>query len=183
MLPGSARPPRPTLRTRARAYLPLAGAVAVVAIVGGALSATAGDQGKGGEVEAVDVVPAISFSRAQAEGLDVTFPETCDTETGRVAIPFVLAPECYSSFEDNGGRTARGVTGDTVNVVLYLPDPADPILDLLAGPLGLDVSPDAIDATYRGYGELFEANYQTYGRRARFEVLHASGFSNDEVAA
>ena len=92
-------------------------------------------------------------------------------------------PSATRTFDDNGGATADGVTGDEITVVLYLPDPDDPILDLVAGPLGIDADPASIEATYRGYGELFEASYELYGRRVRFEPLRASGFSNDEVAA
>ena len=50
---------------------------------------------------------------AEQQGLDVEWPDTCDTETGQVAIPFFFRPECVVGSDDNDGATAPGVTGDT----------------------------------------------------------------------
>jgi Periplasmic binding protein len=125
----------------------------------------------------------VSFSAARDRGLDVEFGPGCDESTGRVAIPYTLAAECFAEVADNGGATAPGVTADEITVALYVPNPDDPLLQVLGGALGLSDSPEEIEATYRGYGELFESYYQTYGRRARFEVVHASGNTDDEVAA
>src|SRR4051812_2210724 len=58
---------------------------------------------------------AVSWTQAQDDDLDVTFPDTCDEDLGQVAIPYLLAAECYADVEgDNGGETSPGVTGDTI---------------------------------------------------------------------
>ncbi len=68
--------------------------------------------------------------KAELEGEDVDFGPRCDTTTGRIMLVSVYAPPCVEPFTgDNGGETAQGVTGDTVKIVYYRPDPAlDPLL-------------------------------------------------------
>lgn len=126
---------------------------------------------------------AISFSQARDEGLDVTFPETCDTERGTVAIPYFFAAECYADVEDNGGATHTGVTEDTITVVYYSAPANDPVLDFITGPIQNDDTPEQIQETVRGFTELFNDHYQTYGRRVDLRIVNASGSSTDEVAA
>ena len=73
------------------------------------------------EAPAVDDVPVVlSFSDAEAAGIDVEWGERCDTTTGRLAVVDYFASECYAPFTgDNGGETEQGVTGSTVKIVLY----------------------------------------------------------------
>ena len=48
----------------------------------------------------------------------------CDVARGTVKVPLTYAPPCVKPFSgDNGGATAPGVTGDTINVVLYQAQP------------------------------------------------------------
>ena len=71
------------------------------------------------EAPPVDEVPAVlSFSAAEAAGLEVEWGERCDTTTGRLAVVDYFASECYARFTgDNGGETEQGVTGSTVKIV------------------------------------------------------------------
>lgn len=126
---------------------------------------------------------AISFAQADEEGLDVEFSDTCDPETGQVAIPYFFAPACYAEVEDNGGATSRGVTADTITVVAYVAPAVDPVLDYITGPINNDDTPEQVAQTTSNYAEMFNATYQTYGRKVDVKILNASGTSQDEVAA
>lgn len=129
-------------------------------------------------------VDAISWTQAQEEGLDVTFPDTCDTERGQVAIPYYYAAECYADVDDgNGGATHTGVTEDEITVVYYAAPDADPVLDFIQGPIQNDDTAAQVTETTQGFVDLFNDFYQTYGRTVRVEVIEASGTSTDEVAA
>ncbi len=172
-----------------RRWGPIIAIVAVIAIVAGIVLMGGGDDGDdtatttttgsgGGAPEG-----AISFSRAEAEGLDVTFADTCDTETGRLAMPYYFAPECYAEVEDNGGATAPGVTADEITVVVYIAQDADAVLDFITAPIANDDTGAQAEATYQGFTDMFNAYMQTYGRTVKLEFLRASGQSTDEVAA
>jgi hypothetical protein len=125
----------------------------------------------------------ISFSEAEALGLELAFPASCDPATGRVAIPYYFAPECYATVDDNGGATAPGVTADAITVVVYLPPEQDPALDYVTSAITSDDTTEQQRATIEGYAEMFGALYQTYGRTVQLRFLQGSGPSNDEVAA
>jgi hypothetical protein len=98
-------------------------------------------------------------------------------------MPDPFAPECFAPVADNGGATAKGVTGSSINVVLYLPEANDPVLNFVEGAIAVSDTQAQTEATYRGYIKIFEHFYNTYGRNVNLEVLHASGLSTDEVAA
>ncbi|MCI3948474.1 MAG: hypothetical protein K0R11_408, partial [Acidimicrobiales bacterium] len=175
-----------------RRYGPLVAILAVLAIVAGVLVFAGGDDGDdetatdpgeeaGGEVEGV-----LSFQEAEEQGRldEVTFPEGCDEERGRVAIPSFFAPPCYADIEgDNGGATATGVTGDTIKVVAYIPIDDDPILGLITGSVGIEDTGDETAATYQGYRDLYQSYYQTYGREVELVEYRATGTALDEEAA
>ncbi|HUF31975.1 MAG TPA: hypothetical protein VMN58_02055 [Acidimicrobiales bacterium] len=169
-----------------RRWGPIAVVVAVVAgvaVVG--LLAGGGDDGGGpgavGPAERPD--GAISWSMAQEQGLDVTFPDTCDTESGRVAIPFIFRAECFADVDDNGGATAPGVTATEIKVVAWIPAEDDPVRALLLQRIGFDATNAELREVYRGFVEVFDATYQTYGRRVVLDFVEASGSILDSTAA
>ena len=184
-----------------RRYGPIVAIVAVVAVVIGLVVAGGGDDGEaagtvddtteeatsedGSETdpEAPELEGAISWTRAQEEGLDVAFPDTCDPETGQAAMPYFFAAECYADVEDNGGATHRGVTEDSITVVYYSAPETDPVLDFITGPIANDDTRAQIEETVDGFMELFGTYYQTYGRTVDLRIVSASGTSTDEVAA
>jgi len=172
-----------------RRWGPLAAIVVVIAIVGVIVIAGGGDGDDEGATTGTTTAAgerpegAITFSQAKEEGLDVTFPDTCDTETGRVAMPDYFAPECYADVDDNGGATAPGVTADSITVVVYIAPDSDPILDFITGPINADDTGAQAEETYQGYTDMYNAMYQTYGRTVRLEFLHGTGISTDAVAA
>jgi hypothetical protein len=172
-----------------RRYGPLIAIVAVIAIVVAVVALNGGDDNTNSAATtttggtAVAPEGAISWTQAQKDNLDVTWGAGCDQKTGRVAMPFFFAPECYANADDNGGATADGVTADTIKVVLYERQEPDAIYDFITAPLHITDTVQQQEDTYRGYAKMFEAYYQTYGRHVEFEILHASGGSSDDTAA
>jgi ABC-type branched-subunit amino acid transport system substrate-binding protein len=180
-----------------RRWGPLA-AIAVVAVIvlavllvgggsddddGGDTAAGAGD-GSSAQADAPD--GAVSWSEAEEAGTtdELTWPETCDQETGRVAIPYLLAAECYADIEgDNGGDTSNGVTAEAIKVVAYVAMEDDPIIDYITQAIANDDTVAQASETIEGYSDLFNEMYQLYGRQVDLEILVGSGPANDEVAA
>ncbi|MET0159702.1 MAG: hypothetical protein ABW279_09475, partial [Acidimicrobiales bacterium] len=117
MQPSSDRPTSGGSSRSLRRYGPIAVIVVVVAVIGAIVLSGGGDDtddATDDTVAAEDVGEgALSFSAAEEEGIEVDWPDTCDTERGTVAIPNYFAAECYAPFEgDNGGATDTGVTED-----------------------------------------------------------------------
>jgi hypothetical protein len=180
----------PARRSALRRYGPIALVVVVVAGLVGA-SFLGGDDGgdeTSGQVE--DAVPAgelpdgvVTWTMAQEDDLDATFPDTCDTETGRVAIPFFFRAECVAESDVDGGASSPGVTSDTITVVAWLPNDEDPIFGIVRQALGIDDTIDEVRETYEGMVEIFQQYYETYGRTVEIEFVEASGSMLDPVAA
>ena len=125
----------------------------------------------------------VTWNMAQEGDLDATFPETCDTESGMVAIPFFFRAECVAVSDAPGGDTAAGVTSDTITVVAWLPNDSDPIFGIIRQALGIDDSVEEVEETYRGLAEVFQQHYETYGRTVELEFVQASGSMLDPVSA
>jgi hypothetical protein len=174
-----------------RRWGPLAAIVVVIAVVVALVAFAGGGDDNGDDNASTPTTEgtaerpegAISWTQAQEENLDVTFPDTCDPDTGRVAIPFYFASECFADVADNGGATAPGVAADTITVVVYIAPDADPVLDFITGPINADDTGAEAKETYQGYTDLFNAYYQTYGRKVELKFLDGSGASTDAVAA
>ncbi|HEY8545537.1 MAG TPA: hypothetical protein VIL36_10835, partial [Acidimicrobiales bacterium] len=118
-----------------------------------------------------------------------------DATLARLAIPSTYAPPCVpawggakpwvsaggTTFTDNGGATAHGVTADTIKVVFYLPAEQD-----IAKQLEQFGVMDGTDATVRGIRDLVEMSnhlYETYGRRVEVVPFHATGDGRSPSAA
>ena len=177
-----------------RRYGPIAAIVVVIAIIATVVlvagksddkkptatasgSTSSAASGKGNLPEG-----AIPFSQ-KGNRTDLTFPSTCDLSTGHVALPYFFTQECFANVKDNGGATARGVTADSITVVVYLAPDTDPVLDFITAPIKDNDTADQRQATYEGYTELFNQYFQTYGRKVQLKFLHGSGSSDSEVAA
>ncbi len=129
-------------------------------------------------------VGVMNFSVAEELGLDIDFGPRCDTERGRVKVPDFFAPECYAPFEgDNGGETARGVTGDSVRIVWWIAQEQDPILSFITSAILNDDTNADLEATMRGLLEYYETYYETYGRSVELVVVEGSGNITDEASA
>ncbi|HEX8805208.1 MAG TPA: hypothetical protein VF743_13470, partial [Acidimicrobiales bacterium] len=170
--------------TAVLAVIAIVVAVSIVAGGGGDDDASDGQEGEAAAPTGDLPDGVVTWSMAQDEGIDATFPDTCDTESGMVAIPFFFRTECVADAEgDNGGTTADGVTGDSIKVVAWLPNEDDPIYSIVRRGLGIDDSLDEIRETYEGLVQIFQDYYQTYGRTVDLEFLEASGSMLDGVSA
>ena len=178
-----------------RRWGPLVAIVAVVAIVVSVVVLTGGGDDdesasptsttatSGGTSSADLPEGVLPFGVAESEGIEVDWPDTCDTERGQVAYPSFFAPECYAPFDgDNGGETEEGVTSDSIKVVWYLPPDVDPIIDFISEGISDDSAADT-RATLEGFNEFFAHFSETYGREVDLEFYEATGTADDEVAA
>ncbi|MGH9210012.1 MAG: hypothetical protein ACRD2C_04950 [Acidimicrobiales bacterium] len=189
MQPTNDHPLEPS-RNRLRRYGPITGVLVVLALVAGA-SVVVDDEDGADEATSgnPDDVPTelpdgvVTWPMAQDQGLDVQFPDTCDQDDGRVAVPFFFRTECIADVDDNGGATWSGVTEDEITVVAWLPNDDDVVYSFIKQALGSDDSPDDMRTTQEGLAEVFQAYYQTYGREVRVEFVQASGQMTDSVAA
>ncbi|MBA3303748.1 MAG: ABC transporter substrate-binding protein [Acidimicrobiia bacterium] len=176
-------------RSALRRWGPLALVVVIVAGVTAVAFAGGGDGGDStvastSTTEPIDLPEGVvTWSMAEAEGLDVEFPDTCDEETGRIAIPFFFRTECFANVEENGGATARGVTRDSIKVVAWLPAEDDPVRSLLLERIGFKADNEQLKEVYEGFVEVFQRYYQTYGREVELEFLEATGTIFDSAAA
>ncbi len=172
-----------------RRWAPIAAVMAVLVVVTGVALTRAGGGGgeDGGPTSSTKPIklPAgvVTWSMAKEKGLDVTFPKTCDTKSGMLAIPFIFRTECFANVKDNGGATAKGVTGDTIKVVAWLPAEDDPVRALLLKRIGFDATNAELRETYQGFVDIFARYYQTYGRKVSLDFIEASGSILDPTAA
>jgi hypothetical protein len=182
-----------------RRWGPIAAIVVVLAIVGGLIAMSGGDDeddptdttesaspGTGGDEGDSDLPEGVmTYNQAKDDGTEGDFEwlESCDRETGLLAIPYAFRQECFASVDDNGGDTYAGVTADAIKVVVYIAPENDPVLDFITGPINNDDTNAQVQDTVQGYVDMFNATFQTYGRTVEIEFLQGSGISSDEVAA
>ncbi|HEX6236012.1 MAG TPA: hypothetical protein VFZ68_02400, partial [Acidimicrobiales bacterium] len=195
--PGAAPPPSRGSggwQRAARRYGPFAAIAVVVAAVaiafgGGGDGDDGVDSGAGdGAASREELIRSgpMTPERAELEGAeDVDFGPNCDTETGRLRLPSALAPPCVEPFEgDNGGATSPGVTEDTVKIVYYQTDPdLDPLTMATAAGAGAQIDPESARRTIRGFVDLYNQTFETYGRTVEVEVFVGNGPGDDEAAA
>lgn len=187
MNPSSTPPARPFLRR----YGPLIAILAALGVVAGVVVATRGGSPTSGSAtktaaSAAQPAGVLSWSQAKAEGKtkSIDWGSRCNTATGTLAYPSYFAGQCYAPFKgSNGGATYQGVTGNSIKVVLYLPEPNDPVLSYVEGAIAdTDTNPETI-ATVNGYVKFLQTYYEMYGRKIDLIPFVATGNATDEVAA
>jgi hypothetical protein len=163
----------------------LIGIAVVVAVVAVLVVVNRGDDDE--QTTATTAVPVdieglpVTFEQAREEGLDLDFGDRCDTTRGVVMMPVSIAPPCVPVFEgDNGGATAKGVTGDTIKVAYYVPPPGTDAEQALQG---LVDDPEDTRQTRVNLNAILNEVYETYGRTVELVQVQASGQANDDVAA
>ena len=102
----------------------------------------------------------------------------CDPATKRIKLYFYAAPPCvqpWSASDDNGGRTAQGVTADSVKVVVtYVDTPTSRTKgNLVNQATGQD--PGSERAAITDANTVLASVYQTWGRKVDIEFFKASG--------
>ena len=95
-------------------------------------------------------------------------------------MPTVYAPPCVPVFTGaNGGATSSGVTGNTINLVYYQPQPGG-LASTVSGAAG---TPAQGLATAQAFVDMYNHVYEMYGRHVNLIPFTASGADNDPVAA
>ena len=176
-----------------RRWGPIVGIVVVIAIIAVVVIVSSGkddkktastSSGSASSSSGAAALPAgaIPFSQ-KGNRTDLTFSDKCDQSTGKIAMPYFFTQECFANVADNGGATAKGVTGDSITVVVYIAPDTDPILDFITGPIQDNDTAAQKQATYEGFTKMFQDYFQTYGRKVNLKFLNGSGTSDDEVSA
>ena len=96
-------------------------------------------------------------------------------------MPTVYAPPCVPviSGHTNSGATWGGVSGSTIDLVYYQPQPGG-LSSAIAGAAG---TPATNFASAQAYVAMFNHVYNTYGRHVNLILLNATGSGSDPVAA
>jgi len=114
----------------------------------------------------------------------VEWGERCDTETGRVKVPWFFRAACWAPFEgDNGGATDEGVTADSIKVVYWISQDIDPIMAYVTDAIQNDDDEADVADTMQKLLPYYESYIETYGRSVDLEVMVGSGFVMDAVSA
>jgi hypothetical protein len=172
-------------------YAPIIVIVVIVVIVAVALGTRSSNNKKSNNVN-VNTPPAKSgvngvplfYNDAKAQGtLDkYTWQPNCDTTTGLVAIPIVNPAPCVPTATDNGGATTPGVTGTTIKLGVYIAKP-DPVYDPILKAVGAYDTPDNNFKAAQDYAQIFNKNYEMYGRTLQIVRINGTGSSTDAVHA
>ena len=143
---------------------------------GAALST--GGTAPGGAV-AAPTSPAAAVS--SSTGVDPLSAPDCDRATGRIRVPSKFAPPCVAPFSgSNGGATYQGVTAKEIIVAIrYNPNPNPAVAATLTA-AGAEDTREDVWATRQGWNDLFEAHYETYGRKVKIVYVEESG-DDDEA--
>ena len=196
-----------TRSTRLRRYGPLAVIVVLLLAVGAVVLVGGGDdeddpQGEAspGEIDwkspgsaepgAPGPTGLMPVTYAEADGAggaggagDLEWPDTCDTERGRVMLPSVYALPCVPAFDgDNGGVTAQGVTEDSIKVVYYWAEQGADLASLL-GAMGANDTAEEQQETIEQYVDIYTSVTQSYGRKVELVRFAATGLPTDVLAA
>jgi hypothetical protein len=165
------------------AALVAAGVTATVHESNGTAPTTTAPVGAGGGASPGSTVP-ITYALAAKAGRAGSYdwgPE-CDHATGRLEMPTVFSPPCVpvlAAGASNGGATAPGVSGTSVNLVYYQAQPGG----LAAVVQAATGTPAQSLATVQDYVAMFNHVYEMYGRRVNLIVFNATGSDSDPVAA
>lgn len=151
--------------------------------------------GASGPTAAGDASPTGSTSNGAAETVDTGSGEIATTGSGdaqfgekncrpddRMAGVSRIMPPCVGLFiGDNGGATARGVTGEAVNIVRYRPQ-TNPTTQAILVATGADDDPEDQDRMDAALVDYFAHHYETYGREPNIITMQASGESDNDQA-
>ncbi len=128
----------------------------------------------------------LSYAEATLQGnaASIDWGARCDTSIGKLAVPDYFAQPCFAPFTgDNGGPTAPGVTGDTINIVYYEGQETDPIIAYITDAIKVDDTNGDQFATMKELIRYYETYYELYGRKVNLITFEGTGTAIDEVAA
>ncbi len=164
------------------AALIAAGVAATVNEHNGTPSSNASPTTTPGQVARTAVPVTYAAAAKAGKASDYDWGSRCDHKTGRLEMPTVYAPPCVPvarAGASNGGATTNGVTGTTINVVYYQPQPGG-LTSVIQGAAG---TPAQGLATVQAYVAMFNRIFEMYGRHVNLIPFTASGADGDPVAA
>ncbi|HTU36399.1 MAG TPA: hypothetical protein VMF35_00190 [Acidimicrobiales bacterium] len=147
---------------------------------GSGASTTAGTHAAHASSAAVPITYAAA--RKLGKTADYHWGSECDEKTGRLKMPSVYAPPCVpvpAAGAANGGNTAGGVTGSTINLVYYQAEPGG----LTSAVQNAAGTPAQALATVQAYVAMFNHIFELYGRHVNLIPFQATGADSDPVAA
>lgn len=93
-----------------------------------------------------------------------------------------LSPPCVPVFTgDNGGTTAQGVTGDTIEVVAYLPN-LDPVFEAAVNGIGAGDPPEVWRDVILTLTRYFNLHFETYKRAVNITFYQSKAAADDDAA-
>lgn len=151
---------------------------------GGTVASTAPPAADGSDFVQRDGVDVYRIAKAEGRADDIDWGERCDTEVGALKLPIWPQPDCFKPWDGGDpGAPWPGVTSDSIKVVVYLPQPNDPVLKFIYSQIGATDGPDQTWETYEGFVELFSTYYELYGRTIELVRYDATGTIQDSAAA
>lgn len=191
-------------RSNLKKWGPLAAIVVVVIVVVGVLVLGGGDDSDSGDATETsqptdttdgtstsepatgEITYPLSYPQAVERGVEdqIDWGDRCDTERGRIAVPDFFAPDCYAPFDgDNGGATSRGVTEDSIKVVVYQGPDNDPVISYITDAINVTDTNAQTAEVISDMEDYFARYYEFYGRKIDLVFFEGSGIATDEVAA
>ena len=162
------------------AALVAAGALATVHESGTGTTATTSSTGNAAQAARTTVPLTYGAAAKLGKTADYDWGPECDHKTGRLKMPSVYSPPCVPVVTGaNGGATASGVAGTTINVVYYQAQPGG-LASAISSAAGTNAQ--AL-ATAQAYVAMFNRVYALYGRHVNLIPFTASGADSDPVAA
>jgi hypothetical protein len=93
-----------------------------------------------------------------------------------------IPPPCMPAFTgNNGGNTAPGVTGDTINLVMIWPQYPDTTQKALVA-AGLAATPDQAQEATDVYAAFVNKHYEMYGRKVKVQNFFSPAATDDSAA-
>ena len=133
-----------------------------------------------------DVTYPLTFREAEEAGLDgLEWGEGCDTERGQYKIISHFAAECVLPWDgsDNGGATERGVTADSIKIVIYQGPDEDPIINYITDAIAVDDTNAQAQDTIQKWVDMLSTYYEFYGRTIDLEFYVSEGIAVDAAVA
>ena len=181
MTPPTATPPaRISPLRRFGPLVVIVAAISMVAVLASTGEDSTADTSTASAVGSSNDKLPITWNEAEKAGTlaDHDWGANCDKETGRIKVPTIYAPPCQVKRAGaKGGATYRGVTADSIKVVLY--EAADD--DLSASLQAKSDSPEATRENRIELIKMLEDRYQMWGRTVDIVPLKGSG--SDETSS
>ncbi len=138
-------------------------------------AAAEGTAGTAGGTEGQAGAPSGGSQVAFGKGPD------CDATGRQIGVSPYMPPCAQWVGTNNGGATARGVTGSTIKVIAWLGQ-EDPATRQALAAAELQDPPAVVERAFKALVKYSNAYYQTYGRKVELVQMRAGGESTNDAA-